>query len=137
MRKLILAITLIISTFAFAQDETGWKYIGDTNDGSEIYVKIESIDTYLKEAWVKMTNPVISKKNKVGKIIKSGGGYSIGYWAVKCEDKTFSLSSRMKYNSKGAVLSQGEEYLDPRDERIIPDTVGEHIFKYICNYKSE
>ena len=137
MKNNYLAICLLIFTSMFAQEETGWKYIGNAKDGSDLYVKMESLDSYTKEAWVKMTNPVTSKKTKSGKTIKSGGGYSLGYWKVKCEDKTYGISSRMKYSSKGNVISQGEEYYDPQDERIIPDTVGEAIFKYICNYSSE
>ena len=137
MKNNYLAICLLIFTSMFAQENNEWKYIANAQDGSEIYVKMESTNSYLKEAWVKMTNPVKSNKTKTGKIIKSGGGYSLGYWKVNCEEKTFSLSSRMTYSSKGNVISQGEEYNDPRDERIIPDTVGEAIFKYICNSGSE
>jgi hypothetical protein len=137
MKKIITLITLIISTLTFAQEETAWEYIGVTDNNSEIYVKIEKSSTYEHEAWVKMTIPVTSKKSKSGKFIKSGGGYKLAYWDIQCENKTFSTSSRITYNSKGVVISRGEVYDDLNNERVIPDTIGDFIFKYICNYTTE
>ena len=132
MEKIILAITLMISTLTFAQEETDWSYIGDTNNGEGIYLKIEQDNSYSKKAWVKFVKPITSKKNKQGKLIKVGGGYTIGLWTVDCDEKVFSINSRLTYNSKGLVISKGESYNDPERENIIPDTVGEFIFKNIC-----
>lgn len=137
MKNTILILLLFLSFVTFSQNETDWKYIANAKDGSEIYVKIENISSYRREAWVKMTNPVVSKKSKNGKIIKTGGGYMLAFWSINCEDKTFSLSNRITYNSSGKVISVGNNYDDPQDERIIPDTVGEYIFRYICDYSSE
>lgn len=135
--KKITILFLLIPIFTFSQEDFDWKYIGDTKDGSEVYVKIESIDSYSKEAWVKMTNPIVSKKTKSGKVVKSGGGYTLSYWEVDCGDKKISVSNRMAYSSRGNVIAQGEKYNDLSNERVIPDTVGEAIFKYICSYSSE
>ena len=132
MKKIILAITLMISTLTFAQEETDWSYIGDTNNSEGIYLKIEQDNSYSKKAWVKFVKPITSKKNKQGKLIKVGGGYTIGLWTVDCDEKVFSINSRLTYNSKGLVISKGESYNDPERENIIPDTVGEFIFKNIC-----
>ena len=132
MEKIILAITLMISTLTFAQEETDWSYIGDTNNSEGIYLKIEQDNSYSKKAWVKFVKPITSKKNKQGKLIKVGGGYTIGLWTVDCDEKVFSINSRLTYNSKGLVISKGESYNDPERENIIPDTVGEFIFKNIC-----
>ena len=132
MKKIILAITLMISTLTFAQEETDWSYIGDTNNSEGIYLKIEQDHSYSKKAWVKFVKPITSKKNKQGKLIKVGGGYTIGLWTVDCDEKVFSINSRLTYNSKGLVISKGESYNDPERENIIPDTVGEFIFKNIC-----
>ena len=132
MKKIILAITLMISSLTFAQEETDWTYLGDTNDGESIYLKLEQDNSYSKKAWVKFVKPITSKKNKQGKLIKVGGGYTIGLWTVDCDDKVYSINSRLTYNSKGTVISQGESFYDPERENIIPDTVGEFIFKNIC-----
>ena len=132
MKKIILAITLMISTLTFAQEDTDWSYLGDTNDGEGIYIKLEQDNSYSKKAWVKFVKPITSKKNKQGKLIKVGGGYTIGLWTVDCDDKVYSINSRLTYNSKGIVISEGESYNDPERENIIPDTVGEFIFKNIC-----
>ena len=122
---------LLFSTLIYSQ-ETEWSYLGDTNDGEGIYLKLEQDNSYSKKAWVKFVKPITSKKNKQGKTIKVGGGYTIGLWTVDCTDKVYSINSRLTYNSKGAVISEGESYNDPERENIIPDTVGEFIFKNIC-----
>lgn len=137
LKTKLLLLFLFFSSFIYAQENMNWKYLGDTNDGSEIYMKIENNDSYQKHAWIKTKKAFSSKKNKKDKIIKIGGGSTIGYWIVNCSEKTYSITNRISYNSKGTVISESDQYNDPSDERVIPDTVGEAIFTNICNYTPE
>ena len=137
MKNIYLIICLLICTLTYSQEDSSWKYLGDSTDGSEIFMKLEDDSSNYKEAWIKTKKPFSSKKNKQGKIVKTGGGYTMGFWKVNCSEKTYSITNRITYNSKGNAISEGEEYYDPRDERVIPDTVGEAIFSNICNNSSE
>ena len=131
-KKLYLLILLLSSLSIYSQESDEWKYLGDKNDGSEVFMKIESSTEYSKEAWIKTVKSFSSKKNKQGKLVKIGGGCTMALWTVNCSSKTYSISHRLEYNSKGSVIDRGLEYNDPTDERVIPETIGEAIFTNIC-----
>ena len=82
-----------------------------------------------KNFWVKMTNPIKTIKNKSGKYIKSGGGYTLQFMKLDCSYKTYSATDGVTYNSSGKVV---RETFDLYNERVIPGSIMEGIYRYVC-----
>ena len=57
MKNIYLIICLLICTLTYSQEDSSWKYLGDSTDGSEIFMKLEDDSSNYKEAWIKTKKP--------------------------------------------------------------------------------
>lgn len=131
MRNLLFCFLLfIISANSFSQNDDEYQYVGSAKDGTKVYILFEKENYGMKEFWIKMINPVKTVKNKKGKLIKSGGGYTLEFCEMNCSAKTFSTSNGIKYNKNGDVAQR--LYDDTYNERVIPGTIMDAIHNYIC-----
>lgn len=130
MKKVLLTILFfIISSKSFSQNDE-FQYVVSAKDGTEVYILFEKDNYGIKEFWAKMVLPVKNVKNKKGKLIKIGGGYTLEFFKMNCSDKTYSTSDGIKYNENGDVIQTN--YLESYNEKVIPGTVMSAVCRYIC-----
>jgi hypothetical protein len=130
MKKILLTLLFfIVYSKSFSQNDD-FQYVVSAKDGTEVYVLFEKDNYGIKEFWVKMIPPFKNVKNKKGKLIKTGGGYTLEFFKMNCSDKTYSTSDGIKYNQNGDVVQTN--YYETFDEKIIPGTVLSGVYKYIC-----
>lgn len=128
---LFTTLLLIISMKSFSQSDDEFQYITSSTSGTEVYVHFEKDNNGTKEFWLKMTEPLKTVKSKNGKIINTGGGYTLEYINMNCNEKDYSSSNALKYDKKGTA-SQRPEYYDTYDVKIVPGSVMSAVYRYIC-----
>ncbi len=116
---------------SFSQSDDEFQYITSSTSGTEVYVHFEKDNNGTKEFWLKMTEPLKTVKSKNGKIINTGGGYTLEYINMNCNEKDYSSSNALKYDKKGTA-SQRPEYYDTYDVKIVPGSVMSAVYRYIC-----
>lgn len=132
MKKLLFTLLILtISSKAFSQTDDEFQYVTSSNSGIEVYIHFEKDNYGTKEFWLKMTEPIKTTKNKSGKIIKTGGGYSLEYITMDCSEKEYGSSDAVKYDRNGNP-TQRPDYYDTQGEKIIPGSVMSAVHKYIC-----
>ena len=77
MKKALIILCLFFATISYSQNEDGFEYIGDSDDGTQYFVKIEKINTDSKDTWLKWIEPTKTVKNKNGKYVKIAGDYTL------------------------------------------------------------
>ena len=135
MRKIKTTLIVLLLMFlspVYSQSEEEFKFIGSYDDGTEIYIKIEKEDIFSKEVWIKQINPTVSKKNKNGKYVKSGGDIILRFIIMDCENKTYDQKDVLLYSSNGKLKEQNQEYEYRYGLRIVPSTNMDEIRKKIC-----
>ncbi|POS00663.1 hypothetical protein Q361_1332 [Flavobacterium croceum DSM 17960] len=132
MKKLLFTILILaISSKTFSQTDDEFQYVTSSKSGNEVYIHFEKDNYGTKEFWLKMTEPIKTTKNKNGKIIKTGGGYSLEYITMDCSEKEYGSSNAVKYDRNGNP-TQRPDYYDTHGEKIIPGSVMSAVHKYIC-----
>lgn len=130
MKKILPIILLfIISSKSFSQNDE-FQYVASAKDGTEVYLYFEKENGDIKEFWLKIVNPIKTGKNKKGKLIKTGGGSSVQFYKLNCSEKTYSTSDGVIYDRNGEAIEK--IYIDSYDDRIIPGTIMNAVYKYIC-----
>ena len=130
-KTLFTLLFLIVSCHTFSQSDNDFQYVTSSQSGKEIYIHFEKDNYGTKEFWLKMTEPVKTTKSKSGKIIKTGGGYTIEYIKMNCSEKEFSSSYTTKYDKNGNPTSLSS-YYDVHDQKIVPGSVMSGVYRYIC-----
>lgn len=133
MKKLILTCGLLTSSFGFSAE---WKYA--TNGGQDdraIYVDSSEYNYDKKsnsiKAWFK-TDSYVDDNSKVTYT------RSKNLHQFSCLDNKMRLLAYVNYDKNGNVLSSNQ--LDGKEVRystVIPDTVGESIWKVACISKGK
>jgi hypothetical protein len=132
MKKLLFTLLILtISSKTFSQTDDEFQYVTSSKSGNEVYIHFEKDNHGTKEFWLKMTEPIKTTKNKSGKIIKSGGGYSLEYITMDCSEKEYASSNAVKYDRNGNPTHR-PEYYDTHGKKIIPGSVMSAVHKFIC-----
>ncbi|AIN75171.1 hypothetical protein O8E88_000461 [Flavobacterium psychrophilum] len=131
MKKILFIFLLFISIKSFSQSDDEFQYITSSASGTQVYVHFEKDNYGTKEFWLKMTEPVKSTKGKNGRIIKTGGGYTLEYIKMNCSEKEYSSSNGVQYYKNGNSKHR-PEYYDSNDEKIIPGSIMTAVYKFIC-----
>ena len=132
MKKLLFVFLLgMLPTFIYSQD--GFEYATTSKDGTDYYVKIVDDGSYGfgVKAWVKHTNKTKSFKNKKGKMVTTGGGYTLTLMEFSCNSKSYVVKQSVTYNKAGNVTSS-DDMFSPISKEIVPGTVMEGIFDAVC-----
>jgi hypothetical protein len=134
MKKTLAIFCFLFATFSYSQNEDGFEYIGNSDDGTQYFVKIEKVDFNSKDAWLKWIEPTKTIKNKKGKYVKSGGGHTLVAIKFYCEDKVYESTDCYIYDRNGNLKNQLDmsEHRDKYQERVIPGSHMESVFNYVC-----
>jgi hypothetical protein len=130
MKKILFTLLLILISQKSLSQNDEFTYVASATDGTEVYVLYERDNYGTKEFWVKMVKPVKTVKNKKGKFIKSGGGYTLAFFKMDCSTKTYSTSDGVEYNRNGQVVNRS--FIDVYDEKVIPGSVLSAVYKFVC-----
>ena len=132
MKKILFTLLILtISSNTFSQTDDEFQYVTSSKSGNQVYIHFEKDNYGTKEFWLKMTEPIKTTKNKSGKIIKTGGGYSLEFITMDCSEKEYGSSNAVKYDRNGNP-TQRPDYYDTQGEKIIPGSVMSAVHKYIC-----
>ena len=132
MRALLPLFTLLISASAYASD---WVFVTDTDDETIFVDKssIVQIGKY-KKAWV-------WHDGKSARFLDSSSSFdtylsTLELSLARCDERTSSYIRDIYYEKssmKGKVVySYGEELSKAKFQDVVPNSVGENIFNYIC-----
>lgn len=107
-----------------------YEFIGSSKTEGELYVMMEKRDGNLNEFWIKQTIPKKKFKNKNGKYITSGGGYSLAFIKLDCEERVYDCLKYIVYDSNGKVTNSkdGRAY----NEKVVPKTSLDVVREYVC-----
>ena len=133
MKKLILISGLLVSTICFGAD---WKYAAmGAQDDRAIYVDSSQYNYDKKnnsiKAWFKTDSYVDDNS-------KDTYTRSKNLFQFSCLDNKIKLLAYVNYDKKGNVISSNQ--LDSKEAKysaVIPDTVGESIWKVACISKGK
>ena len=105
-------------------------YVGSSKTKGEIYVRMEKRDGNLNDFWIKQTILTKKFKNKNGKYITSGGGYSLAFIKLDCEERVYDCLKYIVYDRNGKVINSkdGRAF----NEKVIPETVLDAVREYVC-----
>lgn len=123
MKNFYILIASILGIFLKAQEYK----LAINNSNTIVWIKEEG--NY--SGWVKFEDPVTTKKNKQGKVIRSGGDFNVQYWICDCGQKKIDRTDGVNYNQK---KEYSHDIPDSYDERIIPETIGESILNIFCGW---
>lgn len=129
MKKLLLfLITGIFPILTYSQE--GFEY-AITGNGVDYYYKIESdMMGFSKDIWLKYDRPTKKVKNKSGKYITKGGGYTMAFMEIGCSSKTHQTKNIINYDKNGNVT--GRDDVPTFSKPIVPGSVIEGIHKKVC-----
>lgn len=119
LKKIFILSLLLSSSISFSQNDDEFEYVTSSTSGNLIYVHFEKDNYGTKEFWLKITEPSKSIKSKNGKIIKSGGGYTLEYCKMNCTDKDYSISDLVRYDKNGNPRKT-EYYSDEIMKKLSP-----------------
>lgn len=107
----------------------------ESNSGFiEIYQQAEFTVSASREssnkAWIKWQYPTKRVKSKSGKYITTGGKELLQLWETSCVDRIYNITSEITYDRNGKVL--GKDSYVAFQEPVVPGTVGEIVYNYIC-----
>ena len=132
MKKISFTILfLLLINFTYSQNDEDFTYIATEKNETKYYIHFEKEGIISKEYWVKRIFPTKTIKNKKGKYVTTGGGYDFVYLEINCENKTYSTSDSIRYDSKGNVIAR--DYSNEFNSKIIPGSVLFNIYGKICN----
>lgn len=129
--KIYLTLLLILSFSKIYSQNEEFTYVTSSKNGEYYSVLIIKINDYSTELWVKKTEPIISKKNKSGKIIKTGGGYSLTFMTIKCGDSTYDLGESIAYDQNENIKSNID--IASYENRVVPGSVMSAIYNFVCS----
>lgn len=121
---------LFLSFFAYSQSNVEYTYVATTDDGVEFYLYVENSDRFDVGLWLKEIKPFKTIKNKQGKNIQSGGGYTLSFITIICDERTFSISKVVKYNIQNKIISNKESM--GVLHKIIPGSVMGVVRASVC-----
>lgn len=135
MKKLfIIFILSFLPIHSFSQED--FKYATSSKDGTDYYIKIVEKDSEYGllplKVWVKNTNKTKTFKNKKGKLVTTGGGYTLVLMEISCRSKTYIIKQSVTYNNAGNVTESDDNY-SPISKEIVPGSVMEGIFDSACS----
>lgn len=146
MKNLLLTTGLFFISFfkIFSQDSEGLDYIITSSDYKSYYIKTSTIKkaeyTNIYKAWLYVypeeghEKEVRDKMYKDYKDIKyQDYSYEKIYYYVNCKEDEIGLKIVVSYKKNGEVIYSDENYY-PDYSTVIPDSVGEAIFEYVCSY---
>ncbi|WP_151805373.1 surface-adhesin E family protein [Acinetobacter junii] len=131
MKKLILISSLLISSFSSGAD---WKYasMGSHSDRA-IYVDSSQYDYDYKNNTIKTWFKTDSYEDENSKKIYTR---SKKLHQFSCLDKKAKILAYVEYDKDGGVTSSAQrESKDAKYELVVPDTVGEDLWKVSCASK--
>lgn len=134
MKKALIILCLFFATISYSQNEDGFEYIGDSDDGTQYFVKIEKINTDSKDTWLKWIEPTKTVKNKNGKYVKIAGDYTLMAIKFYCENRIYVSTDCYVYDSNGNLKSHIDmsNFRDKYEERVIPGSHIESVFEHVC-----
>lgn len=115
-----------------------WPYLGTARDKSETYyVKIEKTNQFNSEVSIWLKVVLSDKKTKLrnGKYKVEKRGYYLQHMVFNCEDRTFDSSDYINYDDDSKIISSTK--LGIYNKRVVPDTLGEQIYDFVCVTKEE
>ena len=126
MDKLLLALSLFIFSFSYAQD---WKFIFE-NTTDTFYYKPNTDNT----AWIKVISGKTEYYPKTSTGLKIIDGYVLTLWKFDCENKKAGLIQWNVYSKEDTLLAtlKQNRYLVEM-AYAIPDSVGDGFFGAFCN----
>ncbi|WP_151838127.1 MULTISPECIES: surface-adhesin E family protein [unclassified Acinetobacter] len=133
MKKLILVFSFIASSLSYGAD---WKYaaIGGQNDRA-IYVDSSQYNYDMKNNSIKAWFKTDSYEDDNSKNIYTR---SKNFFQFSCADNKLKLLAYVNYDKKGDVVSSGQsDSKDIQYSMVIPDTIGESLWKVACISKGK
>lgn len=130
MRKVILMMILAIASNSAMAD---WSIIGHTNEGDEMYFRVNPDTRHRHGDRVKMWvltdyAAVITKASRPYRSMVEQDEY-------ECEEGQYRTLSYVTYPEsmgKGGVVFSGD---DPSPwQSVVPDSMGEHAFNFACSF---
>lgn len=96
-----------------------WYYLSNSASGSKFYIRnISNPESDVYDFWIK----IVSEKE-----------YSVEHWKIYCGSNTYSIMSYIYYDLKGLPKTSKKNLKEI--EEIIPDTMTELIYRFICEAK--
>lgn len=140
MKKILFFLTVILSINSYSQGD--YTKIATSNT-SEIWCKASTIKkTYGNEYkfWIKVTcidaTALTKERNELYGIYKDVAYkkyyYSMQCWYVKCNDDEIKTASYTDYDLNGNVIGSHDGKYSY--ENVVPESVGESIYNWVCNY---
>lgn len=133
MKKLILICGLLVSSFSFGAD---WKYatMGTSNDRA-IYVDSSQYNYDGKSNSIKVW---FKTDSYVDDDSKDTYTRSKNLFQFSCIDNKLKLLAYVNYDQKGNVVSSDQlESNEVKYSTVIPDTIGESLWKVSCISKGK
>ncbi|WAW06058.1 hypothetical protein NB639_01250 [Oxalobacter formigenes] len=118
IKKILLTISVLFCTTAYADN---WDVqIAESN--THTYV----ISSPIKIEYIKKNGLWVKQKPKKKR------GYAMVLYNANCENATLGISSLTEYSANGASKTLLDSRY-PHYQRVIPDSIGENIFNFICS----
>ena len=129
-----LFFTLVFSLFctlSFSQSDEDFKYATSDVNGSDYYVYIEKVNYSTKEIWLKVVKPTKKVKNKKGKYVETGGGHTLSFMTINCNEKKFDITETHSYDKNGNVIRNNN--YPSYDNKVVPGSVMSGVFSFACS----
>lgn len=136
MKKQLQIIALVLLPFiAYSQER--FEYVTSSKDGKDYYTKIVKKDSEYEysplKVWVKSINKTKTFKNKNGKLVTTGGEYTLALMEISCRLKTYIVKQLVTYNKAGNITDFVNNYSSTVSKEIVPDSIMEKIFYSVCS----
>jgi len=123
-------VFLLIFSLSFSQSDEDFEYAAKDVNGSEYYVYIEKVNYSTKDVWIKVTKPLKTIKNKKGKYVKTGGGYTLTFMTINCDERKFDIMESHTYDKNGNVISNDD--FPSYNNKVVPGSVMSGVFSFTC-----
>lgn len=96
-----------------------WRLLGNARDGEQYYLDVKSFQATTNGPIALWIKNISAKKT-----------YTINSYDIDCHVRKINQTSTAAYDAKGIEINASE--LESGWQRIIPDTIGEHLFDGSC-----
>lgn len=132
MKKLIMALLILTSTKATAQNPIDWKKLGESGVGDIYFQQFthKKISEDIIDVWDR-TNIKRYEQKKKGKVtLFKTGVYSISLKRFDCAERKLQTLQFNLYDSKGSLISSNSDY--ESFEYATPGSAGELLLNNAC-----
>jgi len=130
--KYILLLFLLSGNLIVAQSK--WYEVAKSDNGNVThFAKFEKTDKNDIHIWLRTTEADKEVKTKTGETAYEKQGYVVQYMVFHCGGRSADKLKFILYDGSGKIETEGNDKIF--NEKIVPDSDGEVIYKFVCGIK--